>query len=175
MSQAPQSSSKRSSRDAATTAKDTNIVQAVEGVMDPSATPRPVCAKGNLAPGPPAPPVPVSVLDETEMPALTPSASEHNLDIFRYGIEQLSGRTTADPTYITSVRATSKQPYFAILPTDNCANTSTNSVLHSNPRSLRRTSTRRSTTMVYFYTVAQSATPSSTWWASSTISVAPSH
>ncbi|CAI6225569.1 unnamed protein product [Periconia digitata] len=106
MSQALRSPSKRSSRVAARKAKDTNIGSAVKDLVDPNATPRPVHAKGKLAPGLPVPIVPVLDLDETQMPALTPSASEGELDILRYDID----RPASSITESISSRARSRSP-----------------------------------------------------------------
>ncbi|PSN58779.1 hypothetical protein BS50DRAFT_367819 [Corynespora cassiicola Philippines] len=106
MSQALRSPSKRSSRVAARKAKDTNIGSTVEDLVDPNTTPRPVRAKRKPAPGPPVPIVPVPNLDETQMPALTPSASEGELDIPRYDMD----RPTSSITESTGSRARSRSP-----------------------------------------------------------------
>ena len=106
MSQAPRSPSKRSSRVAARKAKDTNIGPSVEDVVDPNATPRQARAKDKPAPRPPARTVPISDLDEIQMPALTPSASEGELDIFRHDMD----RPASSITESTGSKARSRSP-----------------------------------------------------------------
>jgi hypothetical protein len=106
MSQALRSPSKRSSRVAARKAKDTSIGPAVEDAVDPNATPRPARAKGKPVPAPPAPTVPVPDLDEIEMPTLTPSASEGELDIVRYKMD----RPASSITESTGSKARSRSP-----------------------------------------------------------------
>jgi hypothetical protein len=74
--------------------------------MDPNATQRPVRARRKLAPAPPAPTMPVPALDETAMPALTPSASEGELDIDREDMD----RPASSVTESTDSKARSRSP-----------------------------------------------------------------
>jgi hypothetical protein len=107
MSQAPRSPSKISSRIAARKARDTrNKAPAVEGVIDPNATPRPVRVGHKPALAPPAPTIPVPALDGIAMPALTPSVSEGELDIDREDMD----RPASSVTESTGSKARSRSP-----------------------------------------------------------------
>lgn len=78
MSQAPRSPSKTSNRIA--TRKTRNKAPIGEDVLDPNATPRPIRSRHEPPPAPAAP-MPVSSLNETAMPAWTPSPSEGEPDL----------------------------------------------------------------------------------------------
>jgi len=67
-----------------------NKAPAAEDVMDPNATPRPVRAQAQTRSGSGCSYHAVPVLNETAMPALTPSASEGELDIDREDMEPVS-------------------------------------------------------------------------------------
>ncbi|KAI9774939.1 MAG: hypothetical protein M1840_000155 [Geoglossum simile] len=95
MSHAPRSPTKISSRIAARKARDTrDKALAVEDVIDPNATPRPVRARRKPAPAPAAPTMPVPALYETAMPELMPSTSEGELDLDREDMDRPASSVT---------------------------------------------------------------------------------